>query len=177
MTIGRSTKADYRIEGMGVSNFHVYLKRGKNAQGATIFMATDVSLNGTGIVSEGRPATEASPMPRQVPVIPPEGSGLLIPMRSSGQHRQGDGPHVLWLRATDHLPIQEAANNQIAPTPSSRTTPGTWLTSWASLPDDITVGFRNFIVFFWGRDLGTLKSDIVSNKHPQIICSDLRFSN
>ena len=137
MTIGRSTRADYRIEGMGVSNFHVYLRRGKNAQGATIFMATDVSLNGTGFVSEGRPATEVSPMPRQVPVILPEGSGLLIPVRASGQHRQGEGPHVLWLRAMDQLPIQEAVNNQIAPTPSSRTTPGTWPRSWASLLDDI----------------------------------------
>jgi hypothetical protein len=29
MTIGRSPRADYRIEGMGVSNFHVNLKRGK----------------------------------------------------------------------------------------------------------------------------------------------------
>ena len=27
-----------------------------------------------------------------------------------------------------------------------------------------TVDFRNFIVFFWGRDPGTLKSDIVSTK-------------
>ena len=34
MTIGRSPRADYRIEGMGVSNFHVNLKRGKDAQGA-----------------------------------------------------------------------------------------------------------------------------------------------
>ena len=94
-----------------MSNFHVNLGRGKNAQGATIFMATDVSQNGTGVVSEGRPATEASPMPRQVPVILSEGSGLLIPMRASGQHRQGEGPHVLWLRAEDHLPIQEVVNN------------------------------------------------------------------
>ena len=100
-------------------------------------MATDVSLNGTGVVSECRPATDASPMPRQVPVILPEGSCLLIPMRASGQHRQGEGPHVRWLRATDHLPIQGAVNNQIAPTPPSRTTPGTWPMSWASLPDDI----------------------------------------
>ena len=137
MTTGRSSRADYRIEGMGVSNFHVNLKRGKNAQGATIFMATDVSRNVTGFVSEDQPATEASPMPRQVLVILPEGSGLLIPMRASGQHRQGEGPHVLWLRAADHFPMQEAANNQLAPTPSSRTARGTWPTSWASLPDDV----------------------------------------
>ena len=30
---------------------------------------------------------------------------------------------------------------------------------------------------FLGRDPGTLKSDIVSKKHPQLICSDLRLSN
>ena len=30
---------------------------------------------------------------------------------------------------------------------------------------------------FWGRDPGTLKSNIVSNEHPQLICSDLRLSN
>ena len=30
---------------------------------------------------------------------------------------------------------------------------------------------------FSGRDSGTLKSDIVSKKHPQLICSDLRLSN
>ena len=30
---------------------------------------------------------------------------------------------------------------------------------------------------FFGRDPGTLKSDIVSKKHPQLICSDLRLSN
>ena len=28
-----------------------------------------------------------------------------------------------------------------------------------------------------GRDPGTLKSDIVSKKHPQLICSDSRLSN
>ena len=41
----------------------------------------------------------------------------------------------------------------------------------------ITVDFRSFIVFFLGRDPGTLKSDIVSKKHPQLICPDLRLSN
>ena len=30
---------------------------------------------------------------------------------------------------------------------------------------------------FLGRDPGTLKSDIVSTKHPQLICPDLRLSN
>ena len=30
---------------------------------------------------------------------------------------------------------------------------------------------------FFGRDPGTLKSDIVSKKHPQLICSDSRLSN
>ena len=30
---------------------------------------------------------------------------------------------------------------------------------------------------FLGRDPGTLKFDIVSKKHPQLICSDLRLSN
>ena len=137
MTIGRSTRADFRIESMGVSSFHVYLKRGKDTQGATIFMATDVSLNGTGMVREGRPATEASPMPRQIPVALPEGSGLLIPMRSSGQQRHGDGPHVLWLRATDRPPAQETVDNQNAKTPASRSPPSTWPTSWASLPNDV----------------------------------------
>ena len=40
-----------------------------------------------------------------------------------------------------------------------------------------TVDFRNFIVFLLGRDPGTLKSNIVSKKHPQLIRSDLRLSN
>ena len=31
--------------------------------------------------------------------------------------------------------------------------------------------------FLGGRDPGTLKSDIVSKQHPQLICSDLRLSN
>ena len=44
MTIGRSTRADYRIKSMGVSSCHVYLKKGKNAQGASIFMATDIHM-------------------------------------------------------------------------------------------------------------------------------------
>ena len=43
--------------------------------------------------------------------------------------------------------------------------------------NDDTVDFRNFIVFLLGRDPGTLKSDIVSKKLPQLICSDLRLSN
>ena len=38
------------------------------------------------------------------------------------------------------------------------------------------VDFRHF-VFLLVRDPGTLKSDIVSKKHPQLICSDLRLSN
>ena len=37
--------------------------------------------------------------------------------------------------------------------------------------------FPKFHRVFLGRDPGTLKSDIVSNKHPQFICSDLRLSN
>ena len=50
---------------------------------------------------------------------------------------------------------------------------------WAPIawPGSNTVDFRNFIVFFSGRDPGTLKSDIVSKKHPQLICSDLRLSD
>ena len=37
--------------------------------------------------------------------------------------------------------------------------------------------FPKFHRAFLGRDPGTLKSDIVSKKHPQLICSDLRLSN
>ena len=37
--------------------------------------------------------------------------------------------------------------------------------------------FPKFHRVFGGRDSGTLKSDIVSNKHPQLVCSDLRLSN
>ena len=37
--------------------------------------------------------------------------------------------------------------------------------------------FPKFHGVFSGRDPGTLKSDIVSTKHPQLICSDLRLSN
>ena len=41
----------------------------------------------------------------------------------------------------------------------------------------VTVDFRHFIVFFLGRDPGTLKSDIESKKHPKLISSDLRLLN
>ena len=44
-------------------------------------------------------------------------------------------------------------------------------------PAACPVDFRNFIVFLLGRDPGTLKSDIASKKHPQLICSDVRLSN
>ena len=37
--------------------------------------------------------------------------------------------------------------------------------------------FPNLYSVFWGGDPGTLKSDIVSKTHPQLIGSDLRFSN
>ena len=37
--------------------------------------------------------------------------------------------------------------------------------------------FPKFHRVFFGRDPGTFKSDIVSKKHPQLICSDLRLSN
>ena len=37
--------------------------------------------------------------------------------------------------------------------------------------------FSKSYVCFCGLDPGTLKSDIVSTKHPQLICSDLRLSN
>ena len=37
--------------------------------------------------------------------------------------------------------------------------------------------FPKFHRVFSGRDPGTLKSDIVSNKHPRLICSDLRLLN
>ena len=40
-----------------------------------------------------------------------------------------------------------------------------------------TVDFRNFIVFLLGRNPSTLKSDIASKNHPQLICSDLRLSD
>ena len=62
MTIGRSHSADFRAEGMGVSNAHVYLKKATNAEGETVFEATDVSQNGTGVVREGQPAADATPM-------------------------------------------------------------------------------------------------------------------
>ena len=31
------------------------------------------------------------------------------------------------------------------------------------------------LIVFLGRDPGTLKSDIVSEKYPQLVCSDLRL--
>ena len=37
--------------------------------------------------------------------------------------------------------------------------------------------FPNFHCVLLGRDPGTLKSDIVSKEHPQLICSDWRLSN
>ena len=37
--------------------------------------------------------------------------------------------------------------------------------------------FPKFHRVFLGRDPGTLKSDIMSKKHPQLICSDLRLSD
>ena len=37
--------------------------------------------------------------------------------------------------------------------------------------------FPKFHRVLFGRDPGTLKSDIVSKKHPQLICSDSRLSN
>ena len=37
--------------------------------------------------------------------------------------------------------------------------------------------FPKFHRVFLGRDPGTLKSDIASKKHQQLICSDLRLSN
>ena len=37
--------------------------------------------------------------------------------------------------------------------------------------------FPKFHRAFLGRDSGTLKSDIVSKKHTQLICSDSRLSN
>ena len=54
-----------------------------------------------------------------------------------------------------------------------------WLKRWPHAVEtmaECAVDFRKFIVFL-GRDPGTLKSDIVSKKHPQLICSDLRLSN
>ena len=43
---------------------------------------------------------------------------------------------------------------------------------------NITYGrLPKFHSVFLGRDPGTLKSDIVSKKHPHLICSDLRVSN
>ena len=44
-------------------------------------------------------------------------------------------------------------------------------------PKPRTDDFRNIIVFLLTRNLGTLKSDIVSRKHQQCICTDLKFSN
>ena len=37
--------------------------------------------------------------------------------------------------------------------------------------------FPKFHRVFLGRDPGTLKFDIVSKKHPRLICPDLRLSN
>ena len=46
------------------------------------------------------------------------------------------------------------------------------------LSHDLIYGrFPKFHRVFLGRDPGTLKSDIASNKHPQLACSDLRLSN
>ena len=136
MTIGRSHRADFRVEGMGVSNAHVYLKKGTNAEGETVFEATDVSQNGTGVVPDGRPAADATPMPTGLPVLLPEGAGLLMPMRASGGRHPEGAPQIIWLRRIQGPLV---ATLDSAPTRSPRPTqrPGTWPRSWASLPDDI----------------------------------------
>ena len=50
--------------------------------------------------------------------------------------------------------------------------------SQSAVPSPPSYGrFPKFHLVCLGRDPGTLKSDIVSKKHPRLICSDLRLSN
>ena len=136
MTIGRSHRADFRIEGMGVSNLHVHLRKGKNTSGEAVFMATDVSQNGTGVLHHGQPEGEAAPMPRGLPILLTDGSGLIIPMRASSGDRAENAPQILWLR---HMHQSPGASQEAAPTcpPAPATRPSSWPKSWASLPEHI----------------------------------------
>ena len=78
--VGRSYRADYRVEDKGVSNIHVELKPHANDEGGGRLLAQDASSNGTGLVDKGRSAKTAIALPTGEwrPIQP--GQGLPIPL-------------------------------------------------------------------------------------------------
>ena len=81
--------------------------------------------------------------------------------------------HISWILPVVHLGDDVAAADQLPVHEELRDGRPV-----ADLRDKVVLrSISEISSCFLGRDPGTLKSDIVSKKHPQLICSDLRLSN
>ena len=93
LTVGRSHKADYRIDGVGVSGIHIEIERGPDPTAITV---KDVSLNGTGILAPAADPETATPLHRNSITVQ-MGTGVLLPHRTPGCTTPRQPADVLWL--------------------------------------------------------------------------------
>ena len=136
-TVGRSHKADFKIEGNGVSNTHLTISSGPTPQMVSV---TDTSQNGVGVVPPGGRADEAATLQKGITTSVPLDAGLLIPMRLPGGSASMRDAAVLWILRPADLPIATQVDREMQPPrPLLRQPPRppTWPSKWMSLANSI----------------------------------------
>lgn len=135
LSVGRSHNADYQIEGVRVSAYHVQITAGPDPATITI---TDVSQNGTGLVARGTTPATAT-MLHQASTTVGVGTGILLPMEQPGSIGQRTMEDVLWLEAHEQ-PDQgprDPPRPATLPLQDPEPTPTTWPNKWMTLAQSV----------------------------------------
>jgi hypothetical protein len=133
LTVGRSHKADYRIDGVGVSGIHIEIERGPDPTTITV---KDVSLNGTGILAPAADPETATPLHRNSITVQ-MGTGVLLPHRTPGCTTPRQPADVLWLgQPPEGSPAGRPRHAQGGPPPRA-SLPSTWPAKWMDLSQSV----------------------------------------
>ncbi len=133
-TVGRSHRADYRVDGNGVSNMHTDLTYHAKENRITI---TDRSQNGTGVIPRGGSPGDAVPVDKGVPTPLRLGSGLLIPMKLVGGEQARGENEVVWIEETRRATQRTGSTTADLLARAQPQRPPTWPRAWAALDPDV----------------------------------------
>ena len=132
---GRSAMADYQVEDMAVSIFHVEMRYRMDPQGAATLVVRDISSNGTGVVKTTQPGEEAIPPVKDADTAVGPRAGLITPMWWPTPRSAEGRAETLWVDIKQDEPLHKGKSAKpVLPIVKAPQRPATWPKGWASLP-------------------------------------------
>ena len=138
LAVGRSPVADYRMEDLAVSVFHLEVRCRMDPQGVSTLVIRDMSSNGTGVVKTDNPEEKANPLVKDADTDVGPRVGLIIPMWWPPPRAAERRAETLWVSIKQDEPLhKDESVKPVLPVVKAPKRPTTWPKAWASLPTSV----------------------------------------